>query len=68
MSETAKDSPLSRPASLAGRMITGKAHGKIHEVEKENSGVEAGHSIERTGERALSKGSGMQRPPSVTTV
>lgn len=61
MSETTKDSPLSRPASLAGRMITGKAHGKIHEVEKENSGVEAGHSIERTGERALSKGSGMAK-------
>ena len=42
MSEVEKTNPVSRPASLAGRMITGKAHGKIHEVEKENSGVEAG--------------------------
>lgn len=61
MSEVEKTNPVSRPASLAGRMITGKAHGKIHEVEKENSGVEAGHSIERTGERALSKSSGMAK-------
>ena len=68
MSEVEKTNPVSRPASLAGRMITGKAHGKIHEVEKENSGVEAGHSIERTGERALSKSYGMQRPLSATTV
>lgn len=59
MSEVVKTNPISHPASLAGRIVTGKAHGKIHEVEKENSGVEAGHSVERTGERALSKGSRM---------
>ena len=50
MSEVEKTNPVSRPAALAGRMITGKAHGKIHEVEKENSGVEAAHKTEQSGE------------------
>lgn len=54
-----KKNPLSKPAALSGRLVKEKIHGKVHEVEKENSGVEAGHSVERTGERVLSKGSGM---------
>ena len=50
------------PVRLPGRPHDNRqSHGKIHEVEKENSGVEAGHSIERTGERALSKSSGMAK-------
>ncbi len=39
---------LSRPA----RELDNAVHGKIHEVEKENVGVEAGHRTELVGEKA----------------
>jgi len=57
ISELSRPNPLSRPAAFSGHLVSGKLHGKIHEVEKDNSGVEAGHSVERAGETALSKGS-----------
>ena len=44
--------PLSRPAQEAGAAV----HSKIREVEKENVGVEAGHGLERFGEKATGKG------------
>lgn len=54
-----KRSPLINPAAASGRLIAGKIHGKVHEVEKENAGVESGHSVERAGETVLSKSSGI---------
>lgn len=45
-----KPSPLSRPIREAG----GYLHGKIHEVEGENAGVESGHK----GEELLERGAG----------
>lgn len=59
VSDITKTNPLSRPAAASGRMIAGKLHGKVHEVEKDNSGVEAGHSTERAGEKVLSTSSRM---------
>jgi len=44
--------PISRPAQEAGAAV----HSKIREVEKENVGVEAGHGLERFGEKAAGKG------------
>ena len=57
-----RHNPLSRPAHEIG----GAVHGKIQEVEKENSGVEAGHKGEQAAERAGGMGarlihSGYQR-------
>lgn len=43
-----RHNPLSRPA----RELDNAVHGKIHEVEKENVGVEAGHRTELVGEKA----------------
>lgn len=43
-----RHSPLSRPAQELGAAV----HGKIYEVEKENTGVEAGHKTEIAGEKA----------------
>lgn len=54
-----KRSPLINPAAASGRLIVGKIHGKVHEVEKENAGVESGHSVGRAGETVLSKSSGI---------
>ena len=47
-----KSNPLSRPASEIGLAI----HGKIHEVEQDNSGVEAGHKTEELAEREAGRG------------
>lgn len=44
------DSPAKRAADRAGRETSNFAHGKIAEVEKENSGVEAAHKTEQSGE------------------
>ena len=44
--------PLSRPL----QEISHAAHGKIHEVEQENVGVESGHLAERGMEKAVSFG------------
>ena len=44
--------PLSRPLQEIGHA----AHGKIHEVEQENVGVESGHLAERGMEKAVSFG------------
>ena len=57
-----RHSPLSRPAQEIGLAV----HGKIQQVEKENSGVEAGHKGEQAAERAGGMGarlvhSGYQR-------
>ena len=41
-----RHNPLSRPAQEFGNVV----HGKIHEVESENAGVEAGHKAELAGE------------------
>jgi len=43
-----KHNPLDRPL----REIGVAAHGKIHQVEKDNSGVEGAHKAEQLGERA----------------
>lgn len=43
-----RHNPLSRPAQEFSNAI----HGKIHEVESENAGVEAGHKAELVGEAA----------------
>ncbi|MEE0680628.1 MAG: C40 family peptidase [Christensenellales bacterium] len=43
-----RHNPLSRPAQEFGNAV----HGKIHEVERENVGVEAGHKAELAGEAA----------------
>ena len=42
-----KPNPASRPV----RELAGLAHGKIHEVEGENTGVESGHKAEELAER-----------------
>ena len=44
--------PLSRPIQEAGAAI----HGKVREVEQENSGVQSGHLGERSFEKAVSYG------------
>ena len=44
--------PLSRPIQEAGAAI----HGKVREVEQENSGVQAGHLGERSFEKAVGYG------------
>ena len=44
--------PLSRPAQEAGIFV----HNKIHEVEKDNSGVEGAHKIEEVTERGAKYG------------
>lgn len=49
------------PAAFSGRLAAGKLHGKVHEVEKDNAGVEAGHSVERAGEKTFSISSRMTR-------
>lgn len=40
------------PADRPAREVTAAIHGKIHEVEKENSGVEGTHKAEKLAERA----------------
>ena len=47
-----KPNPASRPIQEAGIYL----HGKIHEVEQENVGVEAGHLAERGMEKAVRYG------------
>lgn len=47
-----KRRPLSRPAQEIGLAI----HGKIHQVEHENVGVEAGHKSEELAERGAGRG------------
>ena len=47
--------PLSRPIQEAGAAI----HGKVREVEQENSGVQSGH----LGERSFEKAVGLREPP-----
>lgn len=44
--------PLSRPIQEAGAAI----HGKVREVEQENSGVQSGHLVERSFEKAVGYG------------
>ena len=44
--------PLSRPAQEAGIFV----HNKIHEVEKDNSGVEGAHKTEEVTERGAKYG------------
>jgi len=44
--------PLSRPAQEAGLFV----HNKIHEVEKDNSGVEGAHKTEELAERGAAYG------------
>ena len=46
-----KSGPMSRPAQEAGLYL----HGKIHEVEQENVGVEGGHKGEELAERQAGK-------------
>ena len=54
-----KPSPMSRPVQEAGLFV----HGKIHEVEGENVGVEGGHKGEELAERQAGKAirSGIRR-------
>lgn len=54
-----KPNPMSRPVQEAGLFI----HGKIHEVEHENVGVEGGHKGEELAERQAGKAirSGIRR-------
>ena len=54
-----KPNPMSRPVQEAGLFI----HGKIHEVEHENVGVEGGHKGEEVAERQAGKAirSGIRR-------
>ena len=47
-----EDSPLKRMAGRAGSEFTNFAHGKVAEVEKENSGVEGAHKTEQKAEDA----------------
>ena len=47
-----KHNPLNRPASE----IVLSVHGKIHEVEGENVGVESGHKAEELSEREIGRG------------
>ena len=49
--------PLSRPAQEAGIFV----HNKIHEVEKDNSGVEGAHKTEEVTERGAKYGAGKIR-------
>ena len=54
-----KPNPMSRPVQEAGLFV----HGKIHEVEHENVGVEGGHKGEKLAERQAGKAirSGIRR-------
>jgi len=52
-----RHNPLSRPAQEVGGVV----HGKVQEVEKENSGVEAGHKGEQAAEWAGGKGARLVR-------
>ena len=45
-----EDSPLKRMAGRAGSELAGHAHGKVAEVEKENSAVEGAHKTEQKAE------------------
>ena len=47
-----KSNPLARPASEIGLAV----HGKIHEVEHDNVGVESGHKSEELAEREAGRG------------
>lgn len=47
-----KNNPLARPASEIGLAV----HGKIHEVEHDNVGVESGHKSEELTEREAGRG------------
>lgn len=47
-----KNNPLVRPASEIGLAV----HGKIHEVEHDNVGVESGHKSEELAEREAGRG------------
>ena len=60
-SELSKSNPLMGSAAFSGRLAAGKLHGKVHEVEKDNAGVEAGHSVERAGEKTFSISSRITR-------
>ena len=51
-----KKNLAAKAAGGVGSTIHQKVHGKVYEVEKENSGVEAGHGVERAGEKVLSTG------------
>ena len=46
-----KPNPMNRPAQEIGLAV----HGKIHEVEHENVGVESGHKAEELAERKMEK-------------
>lgn len=46
-----KHNPLDRPASELGLAV----HGKIHEVEQDNVGVESGHKTEELAEREIGR-------------
>ena len=54
-----KPSPMNRPAQEIGLAV----HGKIHEVEHDNVGVESGHKGEELAERQMGKAirKGMER-------
>ena len=52
-----RHNPLSRPV----HEIAHAAHAKVHEVEQENVGVEAGHKGEVLTERGLAYGKGKVR-------
>ena len=52
-----KNNLATKAAGGVGTTIQQKVHGKVYEVEKENSGVEAGHGVERAGEKVLSTSS-----------
>jgi len=48
-----KPGPVKTAGRAAGYQAWRYAHGKIHEVEHENTGIEAAHKTELTGERTL---------------
>ena len=48
-----KGSPVTRPVKAGANAILFQAHSKIHEVENENVGVEAGHKAELLAESGL---------------
>lgn len=58
-SRLARQKPPKRPGPVktvgraAGHTVHGFVHGKIHEAERENVGVEAGHRVELAGETAV---------------
>lgn len=58
-----RHNPLSRPV----HEIVHAAHAKVHEVEQENVGVEAGHKGEVLTERGLAYGKAKSVPPSTIT-